>query len=106
MAKKCTNDEPEGRASAGDQPSPPGGAKRLRLRLNTVDDVKKELARLYRDARAGQLETHDASRMANMLAILGRIIEGADIEERMEALERTISENSPKERGPWASPGH
>lgn len=63
--------------------SPP----RLRLRLRTIDDVAAELARLYRSAKAGQIETADASRLANMLSILGRLIEGSTLEARIEALE-------------------
>ena len=61
---------------------------RLRLKLKTLDDVVAELARLYRAARAGSIETSDASRLANMLAILGRLIEGGDLEARLATLER------------------
>ena len=106
MAKKSTGGQPETRASAGDSPSPPRGAKRLRLRLNTIDDVKKELGRLYREARAGEVETHEASKMANMLAILGRIIEGADLEERMDVIERSIAKTREEGPGKWGSTRH
>jgi hypothetical protein len=90
------------RASAGNRSAPPHvaqtpvapAAPRLRLRLTNIDDVKRELARLYREARAKRVDTQDASRMANMLSILGRLIEGADFEARLEALERA----TPRER--------
>lgn len=82
MASKRT-DEPAGsRGNAGESPKP-----RLRLRLATIDDVKTELARLYREVKAGTRETTDGSRMANMLLILGRLIEGSDLEKRLAALE-------------------
>lgn len=60
----------------------------LRLRLKTLDDVRVDLSRLYWAAKAGQIETSDASRLANLLAIPGRLIEGGDIEARLATLER------------------
>ncbi len=88
MVKKCTTDQAEGRAETGDEGSPPQG--RLRLRLNTIDDVKKELGRLYREARANRVDSQTASRLANMLSILGRLIEGADLEERLARIEEHV----------------
>ena len=74
---------PESRAKPRDtSPSP-----RLRCRLRTIDDVRAELARLYRGAKAGQRDISDASKLANMLSILGRMIEGAELEARVERLE-------------------
>jgi hypothetical protein len=52
-----------------------------------MDDVKRELARLYREAKSGRRDVADASRLGNLLAILGRLIEGADLERRIEELE-------------------
>lgn len=83
MAEKRIKKPAAARASIGGRAAPP----RLRMRLHTIDDVKRELARLYREARAKKIETQDASRMANMLSILGRLIEGSDLEERLHALE-------------------
>jgi hypothetical protein len=57
---------------------------RLRLKLATSQDVCRELARLYREGKAGQREVTD---MANVLQILGRLIETSDLEKRLEALE-------------------
>jgi len=49
--------------------------------------VSHELAKLYREARAGKIETADASRLANMLSILSRILSDSELEARIEALE-------------------
>ena len=57
-------------------------------RLDSMAGVRRELARLYREARAGELDVAAASRLANVLQILGRMIEGSEIEARVEALER------------------
>lgn len=76
-------DTPQGPANAGDEPEAP----RLRLRLKTMDDVKAELARLYRDGKAKRRDVAEVSKLANVLSILGRLIEGADLAARLEALE-------------------
>lgn len=73
----------ETRAAAGEEPEAP----RLRLRLKTMDDVKAELARLYRDGKAGRRDINDVSKLGNVLSILGRLIEGTDTLARIEALE-------------------
>jgi hypothetical protein len=52
-----------------------------------MDRVRRELARIYVAARDGELDTQDFSRLANGLSILGRLIEGGDLERRVEALE-------------------
>ena len=64
---------------------------RLRCKLSTVKDVRGELARLYREGKAGQRDIADVSRLANVLSILGRMIEGADFEDRLQKLERNIN---------------
>lgn len=69
--------------TTGNGTAPP----RLRLKLSTAEDVRRELARLYREARSNQLEVSDASRLANVLQILARCIETGDLERRLQALE-------------------
>ena len=60
-------------------PTPP-------LKLATLEDCRREMARVYRDARSGVTDTQDASRLvyiltsiAKMLAIGGAIIDVRDI---------------------------
>lgn len=77
-------DTSQTRANAGAGAEPPS---RLRLPLRTVDDVRAELGRLYRDGKAGRRNIADVSRLANVLALLGRLIEGADLEARVAAIE-------------------
>lgn len=60
---------------------------RLRLKLSSAEDICRELARLYRSAKAGQVEVQDASRMANILQILARVLETSDLEQRIIKLE-------------------
>lgn len=65
-----------------DAPTP-----RLRIPLRTAHDVRRELARLYRQAKAGQIPTQDASRLAYILNLLRQSIETGDLEARIQALE-------------------
>lgn len=75
-------------APAGVAATPPAGGKRLRLPLRSMGDLQNELARLYRAAKAGDVPVGDASRLANILQILARLIEGKDLEARIQKLEQ------------------
>jgi len=68
-------------------PSPKSPPKVVRLRLDTSRDCQRALARLIRGTLAGTVETQDLSRYANAIAVLARLIEGGDIERRLEELE-------------------
>lgn len=65
-----------------DAPTP-----RLRIPLRTANDVQRELARLYRQMKAGQIPTQDGSRLAYVLNLLRQSIETGDLEARIQALE-------------------
>jgi hypothetical protein len=58
-----------------------------RAKLTSVRDVSAELAKLYRESRAGKINVADASRLANILAIQARIMSDGELEARIEALE-------------------
>ncbi len=60
---------------------------RLRLKLSTADDVRRELGRIYREGKAGTRDVGEVSRLANVLSILNRCIESGDLEQRIEQLE-------------------
>lgn len=59
----------------------------VRAKLDTIGDVKAQLARLYREAKGGKISTQDATRLASILGLLSRLIEGSDLEDRLAALE-------------------
>lgn len=61
--------------------------KAFRAKLATVRDVQGQLARLYREARSGTISTQDATRLASILGLLGRMIGDGDLEDRIAALE-------------------
>jgi hypothetical protein len=63
-------------------------------KLNTLEDVRNELARLYRAARkaAGPLpDAATAARLGYLLSTIGRSLEGVELEKRIEELEKKLS---------------
>jgi hypothetical protein len=83
MASKRTMKQPLHPTTPATEQTPP----RLRLKLATADDVRRELARLYREGKSGQRDVADVSRLANVLNILSRCIEAGDLERRIGELE-------------------
>ena len=80
--------------AVGHAPPPPSPKKRLRLPLRTPQDIQRELARLYRQAKAKEIDTAEASKLANVLAIMGRMCETVNQEERLAALERVARDEA------------
>ena len=56
-------------------------------RLATIAKVRREAAKLYNQARRGEISACDASKLGSLLALIGRLIEGGELEERIRALE-------------------
>jgi hypothetical protein len=66
---------------------PPQKGHRYKCKLDTLNDVRREMAKVYREARTGILEVTDASKLTYMLGTIGKVIEGSDLEKRIELLE-------------------
>jgi len=61
--------------------------RRYRCKLDTLQDVRREMAKVYREARSGLLDTQDATKLTWVMQAVGRVIEGSDLEARVSALE-------------------
>jgi hypothetical protein len=61
---------------------------RARLRLSTVHECTREMARIYREARNNQIDTQTATRLCYILQSLAGMIRDSDLERRIEALEQ------------------
>lgn len=61
------------------------------IHLKTADDVRLEMAKVYRDMRQGRIDMADGTKLAYVLGQLNKAIETGIIESRMEALERTLN---------------
>lgn len=64
--------------------------KVLARRLGTLKGVRRELARVYADARCGVISPGDAGRFAFVLTSLRAALEAETLENRVQALERHI----------------
>ena len=87
---------PKTRTNAEESASPPS---RVRCKLNTLDDIQVEMARIYREAKAGTRSVSDVTKLAYVLSLKARMIEGADFERRMAIVETLKPE---KGEGPWS----
>ena len=61
---------------------------KLRIgRLDNIGGVVVELGRIYKQARRGELDVGDASRLATILREIRSALEAGDIERRIQELE-------------------
>ena len=60
---------------------------RYRAKLDSIQDVRREMAKVYRDARSGVIEVVDGTKLVWMLQAVGKVIETSDLEKRIEILE-------------------
>lgn len=77
-------------ANAAPAANPPAAAKQrkyARIPLRTIGEVQAEAGRIYRLARSGQMDSAECSRLASVLALISRMIEGGELEKRIAALE-------------------
>ena len=69
-------------------PLPPvDNSSRYRAKLDTAGDIKREVAKLYRESRSGLMGINDLSKYSYVLNNLAKIIATSELEERLEQLE-------------------
>ena len=79
-------DNPQPRPVVTMLPSP----RRRGPALETLTDVRREMARVYRNMRHGRIDTQDATRMTYVLSQIAKIIQKAELEARVAAVERAL----------------
>ena len=62
----------------------------IRIDLKTIDDVRLEMARVYRDMRAERILANDGTRLVYVLGQIGKMIELHEIIKRVEKLEEKL----------------
>jgi hypothetical protein len=67
---------------------PPQRGKRYRCELSTVQDVRREMAKVYRECRSDILDAQTGTKLTWMLGELRKTIELSDFEQRIEQLEQ------------------
>ncbi|ODT82168.1 MAG: hypothetical protein ABS69_05330 [Nitrosomonadales bacterium SCN 54-20] len=60
------------------------------MKLSALEDVRREMARVYREARGGQIDSSEAGRLAYILTGIGKLIEVTEIEKRLSQMERKL----------------
>lgn len=71
---------------------PPKKNTRYRSKLDTIQDVKREMAKVYREARSETIDVHSATKLTWCLQAIAKVIEVSDLEKRIEALEANIED--------------
>lgn len=69
-------------AERDDKPTTPS-----RIDLKTIDDVRLEMARVYREMRGNQVEAAIGTKLVYVLSSIGKLIEIHEIEKRIMKLE-------------------
>jgi hypothetical protein len=60
------------------------------IHLKTLDDVRVEMAKVYRGMKTRKIDTQDGTRLTYVLAQIGKLIESSKLADRIEALERAL----------------
>lgn len=63
-----------------------------RTDLKTIDDVRVEMAKVYRSVKSGEMDSQHGSRLVYILSQIGRMVESHEIEIRILALEARTKE--------------
>jgi hypothetical protein len=61
-----------------------------KIKLSSIEDVRREMATIYREARAGRVDISDAGRFAYILTGIGKLVEIEQVERRLIELERKL----------------
>lgn len=59
-----------------------------KIDLKTADEVRLEMAKVYRDMRGKKMDMADGAKLVYVLSQIGKMIELSEIEKRIELLER------------------
>jgi len=68
---------------------------RRKAQLNTLEGVRREMSRIYREAESGKRDTAEASKLTYMLGQSGKMLELTEIEARLRVLEGRSSGRLP-----------
>lgn len=94
-AKKAVKTQPKEDEDFNDSELFPGwrGGKRRAIRLKSLADVRRFLAATVNDLRNGATTESKAKTLGYLCSILKDVIQGSDLEQRIEKLEREVTKN-------------
>ena len=70
------------------EPIPTPKGKRYRAKLDTIKDIRSEMARIYRETRSGLIAVGDCSKLVYVLKLLADVTVTSGLETRLENLEQ------------------
>lgn len=65
-------------------------SKHPTIHLKTLHDLRIEMAKVYRAAKTGEIDSQEGSRLVYMLSNIGKVIEAQQVEERVDAINRVM----------------
>ena len=78
---------PEPVMKTGELIDPTPRSRLAKIDLHSLDDVRREMAKLYREARNGQIDTRDATRLVYILGEMVKVFAVRELEARVKTLE-------------------
>ncbi len=79
-------------------PSTPTPKKQIRL--SSIRDCRRELSKVYADARHGSVDPQDATRLTYIIVAISSMIKDHELEERVKKLEEQNEKSGTKNRRP------
>lgn len=64
-----------------------------RIDLDTTSRVRREMSRVYREIRAGQIESTEGARLVYVLSAVGKMIAESELEARLRVLEERTNDD-------------
>ena len=61
-----------------------------KIDLGSSVDVRREMAKVYRETKSGKLDTADGAKLVYMLSQIGKLIELELVEKRLAEIERRV----------------
>ena len=66
--------------------------RNIKIDLATIDDVRLEMASIYRGMKSGSIKTSDGTKLVYVLGAIGKMIEVHQIDQRLIALETILNQ--------------
>lgn len=63
---------------------------KARIGLSSIKECRRELSKVYVEAKRGAIPTQDATRLAYILVTISNMIKDSDLEERIKKLEDSV----------------
>jgi hypothetical protein len=70
-----------------DDPAP---TRKRRLDLTTLAHVRKEMCAVYRSMKLKRIQSQDGTRLTYVLQAIAKVIEGSELANRIEQLEKAL----------------